>query len=912
MIGQTIAHYKVTAKLGAGGMGEVYRATDSKLGRDVALKVLPEAFAQNTERMQRFQREAQVLASLNHPHIAAIHGLEHEGKVQALAMELVEGPTLAERIAQGAIPVEEALPLAKQIAEALEYAHERGIVHRDLKPANIKLTTDGNVKVLDFGLAKALQVDDSVSSMSVDFSPTLSLAATKAGVILGTAAYMAPEQAKGKAVDRRADIWSFGVVLYEMLSGQRAFAGEDVSETLVSVMRDQPEWSALPDGLPARTRRLMERCLTKDVRARLQWVGEARIAIEEAIANPQADMAVSAASGAAGVAPQPMWRRALPWAVAGLAIVAAGVTAWAPWRPAAAPVLSTRLSVEVGAPVSLVTDLGSAAIISPDGARFAFVASDSVRQIYVRAHDQLQATPLSGTNGGRNIFFSPDGQWIGFFADGKLKKIAVTGGAAVTLCDAPNARGGWWAEDDTIVLAANTRGPLVRVAAAGGTPQPVTQLDTARGEVTHRWPQVLPGGKAILYTAHTSGGNFDDSHVMIHVLRTGEQKTLHQGGFHARYLPSGHVVYAHQGTLFALPFDLDRLEASGPPAPFQERVITNSGNAGAQFAFSNTGTFLYVPGEDAAAGVLLQWMDREGKFTPLRAAAGDYYNPQFSPDGKRLAMEVTKNGQSDIWIYDWERDTMTRFTFEPRDDWTPVWSPDGKRIAFASDRGGTNAIYWQSADGTGEVQRLLESKNPVSPQSFSPDGKTLAYIENDPKTQWDIGLLPLEGDEKLGWKPGKARAFLNGSYTEAYPAISPDGRWLAYMSLESARPEVFVRPLAGAGGKWQVSNAGGVMPKWSKNGKELFFRAVGESRILVATYRATGQSFEADKPELWSEGEFSGRGVSRNFDLAPDGKRFVVLKSPESEAGDSNRIDKFVMILNAFEELRRRFPSGKK
>jgi len=905
VLGQTIAHYKVTAKLGAGGMGEVYRATDGKLGRDVALKVLPPAFALDAERLARFEREAQVLASLSHNNIAAIYGLEESNGVRALVMELVEGPTLAERIAQGPVPMEEALTIARQIVEALEAAHDKGVVHRDLKPANVKVSPDGVVKVLDFGLAKALS--DDVAQQDISHSPTLSMAATKAGIILGTAAYMSPEQAKGKNADRRADVWAFGVVLYEMLTGKQLYDGETVSEVLAHVITRDPSWEALPENTPRRVRRLLARCLTRDPKMRLQSIGEARILL----AQPEEE-----SSGKTPVAQQvqevPTWKRALPWALAGLAVVATGVIAWAPWRPAAAPVLSTRLSVEVGAPVSLVTSGESAAILSPDGTRFAFAANDKGWRIYVRAHDQLEATPLSGTDGAHDIFFSPDGQWIGFFADNKLKKIAVTGGAAVTLCDTPNSRGGWWAEDDTIVLAAGNRDPLVRVAAAGGTPQPVTQLDKTRGEITHRWPQVLPGGKAILYTAHTAGSNFDDSHVLIRVLKTGERKTLHQGGFHARYLPSGHVVYAYKGTLFALPFDLDRLEATGPPAPFQERVITNSGGAGAQFAFSNTGAFLYVPGEDRAAGVLLQWMDREGKFVPLRALAGDYTDPQFSPDGKRLAVRVTTNGQSDIWVYDWERDTMTRFTFEPGFDGSPVWSPDGKRIAFASDRGGGQGIYWQSADGTGEVQRLLESKNQVVPQSFSPDGKTLAYTENDPKTQWDILLLPLEGDEKSGWKPGKARVFLNGPFTEAYAAISPDGRWLAYASLESGRPEVFVRPLSGSGGKWQVSNAGGWMPQWSRNGKELFFRALDETRILVATYRATGESFQADKPALWSEGRFTGRGTNRNFDLAPDGKRFVVLKAPESEAAGNNRIDKFVIILNAFEELRRRFPSGKK
>ncbi len=573
--GTRLGPYEVVALIGAGGMGEVYRARDTKLNRDVAIKVLLPSVAGDPDRLARFSREAQVLASLNHPNIAHIHGLEESGGVTALILELVEGEDLAQRIARGPIPLDEALPIARQIAEALEAAHDHGIIHRDLKPANIKLRADGTVKVLDFGLAKAIDPAGSSSVQAMN-SPTLSIHATQTGIILGTAAYMSPEQAAGKAVDKRSDLWAFGVVVMEMLTGRQVFKGETVSHVLAAVLKDEPDWTALPLQTPASVRTLLRRCLEKDRKRRIADAADVRLEIDDA------PLAASGDGMRVGVpVPQAAWRLALPWAVVGA--LAAGLATvlvlWAPWRKTMPPPAPLRLSAELGADVSLTFGLGDAMSLSPDGAVIAFVGQKGAGdpQLYVRQLTQLQATALSGTDEAHSPFFSPDGQWIAFFADGKLKKIAVTGGSVVTLCDAPNGRGGAWGEDGTIVFLPNTAGSLMRVSSAGGMPEPLTSL--AEGEFTQRWPQVLPGGKAVLFSGGgVAAGAWDDASLVVQALPTGARTLVQRGGYHGRYLPSGlgsperagreggHLVYLHDGTLFAAPFDLDRLAVTGPAA----------------------------------------------------------------------------------------------------------------------------------------------------------------------------------------------------------------------------------------------------------------------------------------------------------------------------------------------------------
>jgi Tol biopolymer transport system component len=497
-----------------------------------------------------------------------------------------------------------------------------------------------------------------------------------------------------------------------------------------------------------------------------------------------------------------------------------------------------------------------------------------------------------------------------FFADGKLKKISVQGGAAVTLCDVVDDRGGSWGDDGTIVFTSDNNGvALSKVSSAGGTPQSLTTLDRQAGEETHRWPQVLPGSKAVLFTSNTHGNYYEDADIVVYSMASGKRKTLQQGGFDARYLPSGHLAYMHEGTLFAVPFDLKQLEVTGQPAPILEGVVASPGTGGAQFSFSETGNLVYVAGGSAIQNVSIYWMDREGKFTPLRETPSGYYNPAFSPDGKRLALEIFDGKRRDIWVYEWERDTLTRLTFAGEGDSKPVWTPDGQRIVYSSqEKGGALNLWWIRADGAGDAQRLAESKSQQYATSWRPDGKFLAFFQLNPGTSYDIMTLSIEGDEKSGWKIGEPKPFLNSAFFELEPAFSPDGRWLAYHSNESGSNEVYVRPFPGPGGKWQISTGGGVAPRWSPNGRELFYRTT-DSKIMVVTYTASGDSFHADKPQLWSPGQFTERGATRNFDLHPDGKRFAVLKAPGTE--QTPAVNKVSFIFNFFDELRRRVPTGK-
>jgi serine/threonine protein kinase/Tol biopolymer transport system component len=949
--GTRLGPYEITAPLGVGGMGEVYRATDTNLKRQIAIKVLPAAVAGDSERLARFQREAEILAALNHPNIAHIYGLERqegrdgqEGSC-ALVMELVEGPTLADRIArlrapsasarEAGIPIDEALSIARQIAEALEAAHEQGIIHRDLKPANIKVREDGTVKVLDFGLAKAMESPGAPSTDAMN-SPTISMHATQAGIILGTAAYMAPEQARGKAVDRRADIWAFGVVLFEMLSGHPPFPGDDISQVLARVIDREPDWAGLPVETPPRLRQLVRRCLEKDAKRRLRDIGEARVRIEDLLsgARNEVDAVRTSSASRERAEPTTSWRHALPWfgVAASLAAAGAMLMLWAPWH--VGPQVSVqRLSAELGADASLPTNRGLAAVLSPDGKLLAFVGDHEVggeQQLYVRRLDQLSAAPIAGTDGASAPFFSPDGQWIAFFtgdtAGVRLKKVPVAGGAVVTLSDAvvrSNTAGldGAWTDAGEIVLSSYVEaGPgagiqrLFRVPTAGGKAEPVTT--SAEGQSNQRWPQMLPGGKAVLYTSNSSRINWDDADIVVQPFPGGAPKIVQRGGFYARYLESGHLVYIHDGGLFAAPFDLDRLEVTGPAVPAIETVVSNSSGvtAGGQFAVSRTGTLVYMPARSAGDAAPIQWMDRDGKTTPLRATPANWSNLVFSPDGRMVAMEIADGRQRDVWVYDWERGTTSRLTFEG-DGEKPVWTPDGRRLVFRSALGDKSArnLYWKRSDGTGETQRLTESKNSQGAWSWHPSGKFLAFHENDPRTRDDVLILPMEGDEASGWKPGKPIVFLNSTYDERDPMFSPDGRWLAYTSNETGRDEVYVRPFQHAGGKFSVSTGGGTLPTWSLARHELFY-AAPDGHIMVATYAAEGDAFRAEKPQLWSDGRFMrrsarGAGPTRSFDLHPDGNRFAL--SAVSGKDTETKQDKLVFVFNFFDELRRIAPSKK-
>ena len=906
--GTRLGPYEILEPIGAGGMGEVYRARDAKLNRDVALKILPDTFATDPDRLARFRREAQVLASLNHPNIGHIYGFEDSGTTHALVLELIEGPTLADRIAAGPIPLAETLTIAKQIADALEAAHEQGIVHRDLKPANVKVRDDGTVKVLDFGLAKAF---DPAASSGADamHSPTLTARATQMGLIIGTAAYMAPEQARGRVVDRRADIWAFGVVLFEMLTGRRAFDGDDISITLAAVLKDDLSWSALPVDLPSPVRRLLRRCLEKDPKRRLSSIGDARLELEEAGSATKEDHVAAPPA----VVATPTWRRILPWtaAAAGVLAALACLVLWQPWRaaPSAVPV---RLNAEIGADAALDTATAPAAVISADGRTFAFAATDAVgvAHLYVRKLDQLSPVLLPGTDNAQGPFFSPDGQWIGFWADGKLRKISVTGGAAITLCDVATLRGAWWAEDGAIVFATiSAGGPrLQRVSAAGGTPAIVGEA--AAGEAAQRWPQVLPGGKAVLYSGNASVSGWENGSLMVMPLPSGAPKVVLRGGFHGRYLRSGHLVYLHDGTLFAVPFDLERLQTVGEPVPVIEGVLSSAVSGSAQFSVSHAGSLLYTPGKSTGEGVPIFWMDQKGTTTPLRAAPAAWQLPRFSPDGRKLAVTIADNGLLDLWIYEHARDTMTRFTFDPANDRGAVWTPDGRRLAFGSDRGtkGIFNIYWQRADGTGEIQRLTNSPSSQAPFSFHPSGKFLAYTEQRPNTGSDLMMLPLDGDEARGWTAGPPTVFLSTPAIEFLPMFSPDGRWIAYQSNDSGHNEVFVRPFPGPGGKWQISTGQGVIPMWSPTRPELLY-AHGD-KLMAASYTVAGDAFQADKPHEWAPTSVRPLTIANylTVDVHPDGKRMAVMKRPD---GAEQKRDKLVFVFNFFDELRRVAPISK-
>jgi serine/threonine-protein kinase len=900
-VGDRIGHFEILTLLGQGGMGEVYRARDTKLKRDVALKVLPEAFARDPERMARFQREAEVLASLNHANIAQIYGVEE----RALAMELVEGGA-----PKGPMPFDDAWKIASQIAAALEYAHERGIMHRDLKPANIIVTPDGVVKLLDFGLAKAFS-NQSEPSASPENSPTLTLGATEVGVILGTAAYMAPEQARGKTVDKRADIWSFGVVLYELLTGERLFTGEDAAETLAAVIHKQPDFARAPEI----ARRLLEECLQKDPKQRLRDIGDAKRLVGE-----------NAAAVAAAPIAQP---GRLTWVLTGalaIALIIAGVGWWRAKRPAP-PRPLIRLNTEIAPDAPLARAAGDSGTggnmlaLSPDGSRLALTlrAADGKVRVHTRLLNQSQITPLAGTENASFPFFSPAGDWIGFFADGILKKIPVEGGAAVTLCRAPLGRGASWGDDGNIIAALENRGPLSRISSAGGTPMPVTKLNS--GEITHRWPQVLPGSQAVLLTASTHGGTFDDANIDVISLKTGERKTVERGGLSPRYLATsagtGHLIYIHGSTLFAVPFDPSRLAPTGAPAPILEDV-SSTGTAGGDFAFagasSGPGTFVYLAGRGPTSAWPISWLDQSGGGHsgphPLHAPLGLYFTPRFSPDGKRLAFSMVSGQGDDIWVKDLDLDTPSRLSFLPGQNRWPVWTPDEKNIVFQSISPAAPGLYWFRSDGSGEAQRLTDGN--LLPYSFSPDGKRLAFSQAGNSGSQDIFTAPVEADPArgaLGVRLGKAELFVGTPFTDVFPAFSPDGRWLAYASDESGTIEVYVRPFPGPGGRWQISTGGGVLPLWSRDGRELLFQTP-DQRVMAVSYTAKGDSFVASKPRLWTEARLRNLGIFSNYDLAPDGKRLAAMLA-DDDASDGKGPTHLTFLLNFFDELRRRAPASK-
>jgi serine/threonine protein kinase/Tol biopolymer transport system component len=862
--GTRLGPYEILAPLGAGGMGEVYRARDTKLKRDVALKVLPEPFALDPDRMARFQREAEVLASLNHPNIAAIYGVEES----ALVMELVEGENL-----KGPLPIDTALNYARQIAEALEAAHEKGIIHRDLKPANVMITPAGVVKVLDFGLAK---IAEPVAGNPAS-SPTLTMGASEPGMIMGTAAYMAPEQARGQTVDKRADIWAFGVVLYEMLTGRRLFAGETFSDTLACVLTKEPEWQ----GIAEKVQPLLRSCLQKDPRRRLRDIGDAWQLL---------DNAPSATAPKSGI----FWK--ITALVLGVVSVIALSALWRATRPlVTTPQPAVRVDVDLGRDVSLDSTTGPAAIISPDGTQIVFVshAQNENPQLFTRRLDEPKAVRLPGTDGAYAPFFSPDGHWVGFFARGKLKKIRLDGGEPISLCEAPAGRGASWGDDGNIIAALDQQTTLSQIAAEGGTTTSITELRI--GEFSHRWPQILPGGKAVLFTPSTRYSTFEDAAIAVVSLKNHGIKTLvERGGMYPRYLPSGHLIYVTKRALFALPFDPERLQVRGPATLLTE-VACNPNIGDAQLDFSQTGTLVYRTG--GAEGLrTMQWVDSGGNIMPLGIEPGSYISPRLSPDGTRLAYIANQGTNAELWIYDWQRNSKTRLA--TGQNAYPVWSPDGRFVVFQA----VGGIFWTRSDGAGKPQSLTQSKSLQLPTSFAPDGKQLVFGGQVPASGAEIRIVPVESVSGQ-LRAGESKLFLNTSTINSYAAFSPDGRWLAYASAEGGIYEVYVRTFPDNGTQVQVSNAGGILPVWSRNGHELFYRTE-DQRIMVANYKVQGNSFVAGKPRVWFGKQLANVGLAVNFDLAPDGKRILIVVSAESSEPRENQ-SHVKIATNFFEEVRR-------
>ena len=873
MIGRTLSHYKVVASLGAGGMGEVYRATDTRLGREVALKLLPKAFAADPERLARFDREARLLASLNHPGIAHLYGFESvplDGRLaHVLVMELADGEELGERLKRGPIPLDEAIALARQIAEALEGAHEKGIVHRDLKPANVKLAPDGKVKVLDFGLAKAWEGEGAGAHTSADFSrsPTLAHSSTAAGLILGTAAYMSPEQARGKAVDKRADIWAFGVVLYEMLTGRKLFEGETVTDVLAAVVRQEIDWQSLPVATPSLLRRLLKSCLERDPKQRLHDVADARIVLDELQRGPSESATPAAA--APGVA-RP-WRTAAALALAVLVGLGAGY-----WlrRPTVAPIAERwLLAIPDGLTVS-VTDHPQLALSRDGRLQVAVViGARGTDRLLLRRSGELEPHLVPDTDGARGPFFSPDAAWIGFFRPGGLYKVPVAGGPPVRLAEATaQARGGSWGADGFVYFVPDTIVGVSRVPESGGAVEIVTRPDEKRDERTHRWPEVLPDG-ALLFTCDTGASTeyYDDARIEAVRPATGERKVLIESASMARYAPSGHLVFARGGSLFAVPLDTRTLSLRGSPVKVVDGVATDVGSGAVQFALAASGALLWTPGGSTASYELV-WVDRQGGETKTQIPSAPYNEAALSRDGTRVALVGGQGGVSDLWVADLQRGVITRLTFG---EWVtrPVFTPDGTRIAYGTrpqgESGNRSQVVWKPADGSRPAEVLVEGERSHVPSGFTPDGRALLYDVNQPKGLGrDIFLLPLA-------PPRKPLPLVDGPFYQGQAVVSPDGRWLAYVSSESGQLGVYVRPFPSGEGRYQISDAQGTEPRWGHDGRELFYRS---RNVLERVAIETGREFRASKPEPLFDRVATGALVA-SYAPSPDGKRFFTFRS---------------------------------
>ena len=869
--GSRLDHYEIVELIGKGGMGEVYRAKDTRLPRDAAIKVSSQQFS------ERFAREARIIASLNHPNISTLYDIGPN----YLVMELVDGPTLADRIKQGALPLEEASAIARQIADALDYAHEKGVVHRDLKPGNVKIRPDGLVKVLDFGLAKVGGTPVAPS----DESPTITVGQTQAGMILGTAAYMAPEQAKGKEVDKRADIYAFGLVFYEMLSGVRPHQGDTLQETMASVLKDEPDLSKVP----AQTHRLLKRCLEKDPQKRLRHVGDVMSLLDE---QPSTGSSAEALRGLKPTPPKWLW----PAVAAGVVVIAgAALVLWAPWR--SQPNL-TPVRFEVAESDKMKFFSGGAMAVSPDGHWMVFPATgdDGVARYWLRSLDTVEARPLPGTEGAFvPASWSWDSHYVIFTTLGsnKLKKVDIQGGPPQTLADLPNQiNGAAWTRDGVIIVGTATgRNPLLRVSASGGVATPATVL--AQGESSHKWPQLLPDGRHFLYLKVSADPNKMGIYAGSVDSKPEEQspQRLLATNRQAYYAPStdggpGHLIFLRESTLMAQPFDPVKLQLSGEPAAIADGVDSFATANYGLFSVSDTGALVYRAG--AGSRLVTSWFDQNGKPAGPLSEPGEYANPAVSPDGTRVAVAAGAAGSRDIWILDVARNSSTRFTFDPANDDSPVWSPDGKNVVFFSSRTGDLRLYIKPADGSGE-ERLLTDQ-PGIPTSWSKDGRFLLFTSSSPKTGNDIWVLPNPG---LASGDAKPMPILATQFNEGEAQVSPDGRWIAYTTNESSASAVYVRPFStegnGGGAKWLISKGLAIYPRWRSDGKQIFY--ADPNLDIMAVDIDTSKGFQAGTPRRL----FTAPPplLTIGWSMTADAKRFLFITTP-----NGGRPAPFTVVLN--------------
>jgi len=869
MIGQTISHYKILAKLGEGGMGVVYKAEDTKLKRIVALKFLS-AITLGGEDKNRFLREAQAAAALNHPNICTIYAIDEADGQMFIAMEFIEGRSLREMIEAGPLKIDEAIKFAMQIADGLQAAHEKGITHRDIKSANIMITEKNQVKIMDFGLAKLARGGTML---------------TKEGMTLGTVAYMSPEQARGEVVDHRTDIWSLGVVMYEMISGRLPFRGEYEAAMMYSILNEEPEpLTSLRSNVPMDLERVVAKMLAKNPAARYQHVDELPVDFKSIDLSASGTSRISMAK----VTKQPekqsaFWPRAIPWSIAMLFAAVAFVAIWLLQRPTPSPVKRWNITLPESAPIAPIGSapfgIGQPALaLSPDGTNLVYVADlGGKTQLYRRPMDQFEAMPIPGTEGAYHPFFSPDGQWIGFFSGNTLKKVSISVGAPVSLCEVTSPFGASWGPDDRILFSQRDGRTFSWIAASGGTPQVLTEKNSS-------FPEILPGGKAVLVSASPG------IDISIILLETGEKKTLLDRGYNPKYISTGHLIYAQGGRLEAVPFDLDNLKVTGSPVPVLDNIRMEANWGATQYAISNDGTLVYLSGGYQGKSTLI-WLDRKGHAEQLHFPAETHGTFQLSPDGKRLVIQA-ENMKWDVWIFDLLRGSRSKLTIEGNNR-RPVWTPDGRWVTFGSDRTGAYNIFMQSADGSGEIKQLTKGKAYHLPYSWSPDGKLLAFAANEDD---EIYLLQINGESKQ-------HPFAATRFNEGVPAFSPDGRLIAYGSNEHGQDDVYVQPYPQTGEKWRISTEGGEEPVWSRSSHELFYR---NGRKWMAVSYSMNPKFSAELPRVLFEGDYVNV-FGRSYDVSPDGRRFLLLKSSE----EPSRQTQLNVVTNWFEELKRKAPRGK-